>query len=192
MHLGNSRDGGHDRNGRLTAAGHHVQVRGVEVLFKVDHRYAVGADGRRGEVDDSDARLRGKQLRAVDAVRAGGGSVEDDAEVGEDRGIDQPVDSGVNSLKPKRARFCESIRFRVDSDERDELDVAVSFGELVHQVGSDVSGPDDGCGLCHKGALLCVHNLEPGSDGVDTASRDRTWLSIENATRAAKVSLWHA
>ena len=57
-HRRDPRDRVHDRDGRLAAAGDHVDVRGVEVGGAVDRRAHHRPDVRRGEVDGLDAGLR--------------------------------------------------------------------------------------------------------------------------------------
>ncbi|MNM44267.1 hypothetical protein D3C81_551600 [compost metagenome] len=90
MHRRHARHRMHDRDGRLAAAGDHVQVRLVGMLGEVHHRDDIRAGGCRGEVDD--AYPMGTQLAVMHLVRPSGGGIEGDADFLEIGQREQPVD----------------------------------------------------------------------------------------------------
>ncbi|VGQ05904.1 hypothetical protein SB00610_05172 [Klebsiella quasipneumoniae subsp. similipneumoniae] len=116
MHFRHPRNRGDHRDGRLAAAGHHIDVALVEVGREVDHRHAVWANRRRRQVDDADPRLRFAQRGIVFDVRPGAGGVEDEVDIGKLRHLHQAAHPFVGGRYPHAPGAGQTIRLRVDAD----------------------------------------------------------------------------
>ena len=138
-HLSNRGDDGH---GRLSATGHHVEVRGVEVVIEVDYRHAVGPDGGRGQVEDAHSGVL--EFGPVRPVCACGGGIEDELDIAEVRHRKQTVDSLGRDRNPHPLGSGEPVGVRVDADHRRHGQRAVTSQDFDHQVGADVARADDG------------------------------------------------
>ncbi len=143
MHLGHTRDRSHHRDGRLTATGDHVDVGLVDVLFQVYDRHAVGADGRRGQIDDAQARLVTAQKDFVVPVGTGRSGIEDKVDVGKLRHLDQPIHPFVGGGHAHARSTRQAIGFGVDTDHGTHGDMLTVTQNLDHQVGADVARADD-------------------------------------------------
>ncbi len=141
-HPGDAVDGGDDGNGRLAAAGHHVDVAGGELGVEIDHRHHIGADRRRGQVDQGDAGKR-LQLGVVRLVRLGGGGVEDDPHILELRHRQQPVDAAIGGGNPHPPGTGQTVRGGVDADHRLQFQRLGQAQDLDHQIRSDIARADD-------------------------------------------------
>ncbi len=129
------------RDGRLAAAGHHIDVRRVEIGVHVDRRYGEGADRGRGQVDNLDA--VGAQRLVVDLVRIGRGRVERDADLAIAGEFLQPLDPFMGRRDAMLASHREAFGGGVDPDHRGELHILGIFDHLHHQVGADIARADD-------------------------------------------------
>ena len=132
MHLRHSRDRGDHWDGRLPAAGHHIDVALMEIGREVDHRYAVWANRRRRQVDNADPRLRFAQRGIVFDVRPGAGGVKNKIDVGKFRHLHQaahPFVSGRNAQAPGAG---QAIRLRVDADHHRHLQMLAVAQDFNH------------------------------------------------------------
>jgi hypothetical protein len=128
------------RNGGLATAGDHVDVHLAQpqLGLEVDRRHAVGADGRRGQVDHQHAQL--VELAAVLGVHIGAGGVEGDLDaVFHDVGNRPSTPSAVVLRPISRARLRPSDW--VDADHPHRLQHRAAL-QLVQQVGADIARPD--------------------------------------------------
>ena len=83
MDLRHPGDRRHHRDSDLAAAGHHIDVALGKVGLEVNHRHAVRADGRRGQVNNADPRFSFPQRGIVFYVRPGAGGVKNKIDIGE-------------------------------------------------------------------------------------------------------------
>jgi len=116
----------------------HVHVRLVEMLVEIDVRDDVWTDGRGRQIDGNLARLL--EHRRVLQVRLGPGRLENDLDlvVFQDR-VDARERRGDSQLVGQRKTF----GVRLDSGHQHQVHVS-GAADLVHQIGADVAGPDDG------------------------------------------------
>ena len=165
--LGHCRDGVDDGDGRLPGAGHHVDVHRVEVGIDVGARHHEGPDRSGREVDRPDPQL-GVPRRIGDVdIRAG--CLEHD--VGQFALGEQPVDAVGRCLEPCLAGTLQSVAPRVDTDHVARLD-HLGAHQFVHQVGTDVAGPDDRCG--HLGHGTYSAPTAPPEEGPAFLPAERT------------------
>jgi len=141
MHLGDPVDRRDDRDRRLPAARHHVDVGRIEVGAAVDRRDRIGPDRRRRQVDHPLA--GGEHQLAVALVRARRRRVEDDLDLGELRHLQQPVDALRGDRHPEPLGPLQSVRLRVDPDKRPHLQNIRQPHDLDHQIGPDVPRTDN-------------------------------------------------
>ena len=73
--------------------GDHIQIRGVEVVVEVDHRYAERTHRGGCQVDDPNA--ANPQSSPIGVMRGCGGGVEDEFYVGESGKREEPVDTSA-------------------------------------------------------------------------------------------------
>ena len=131
----------HHRDGRLAAAGDHVDVRRPGVHVGVDRRADERADRGRGQVDRGDA--GGGVPVGVGQVGLGRRRLEHQVRhllLGE-----QPVHPAGARLDAERAGPCQTVGGRVDADHVPDVD-ELGAQQLDEQVGADVAGADDGGG----------------------------------------------
>ncbi|MNN05508.1 hypothetical protein D3C81_1182730 [compost metagenome] len=144
MHLRHARHRRHHRNGRLAAAGDHVDVELLEVLLQVDHRHAIGAYRGRGQVDHAKSGLVAPQERVVLHMRRGTGSVEDEVDLVKDRQAGQALHAFMGSGHAQSCCAGQTVGRRVDTDHGGHFQMLRVAHHLDHQVGADIAGADDG------------------------------------------------
>ncbi|MNQ33625.1 hypothetical protein D3C85_470590 [compost metagenome] len=128
----------------MPTARDHIQVLRVDVLFEVHHRHAVGADSCGGKIDHADARLALSQHGVVFDVSTRTGCIEDEIDVSELWHFDQASDTFVGSSHAHPFSTGQTIRGRIDTNHHCHFQVFGIAQDFDHQVGTDVSGADDG------------------------------------------------
>ena len=99
VNLGHLADCGNDWNGRLAAAGHHIDILGIQVVLAVNDGNDVGANGSRGEVDNH---LTGRETNfTVLLMGTGTGRIKDDADIVPLRHGDKSVDPFMRGRNTK-------------------------------------------------------------------------------------------
>ena len=120
MHLGDPVDGMDDRNRRLAATGHEIDVLRTEMGIAVDRRDRVRTDCRGGEIHHPLAVA--EQDFVMAPVRGGRSRVEDDVDFVEMGHGDQSIDA-LGSDRDAQARApLESVGGRIDADEGSHLE----------------------------------------------------------------------
>jgi hypothetical protein len=76
-------------------------------------------------------------------VRAGRGSIKYNVDIGETRHRDKPVDSAGRDWNSQTRGALQSVRFRIDTDQRTHLEALGQAKYLDHQIGTDIAGPND-------------------------------------------------
>ena len=76
-------------------------------------------------------------------VRARAGRVEDDADLGPDRHLDQSVDAFVGGGDAEPGGALQPVAFGIDADKGAHFQHVGRADDLDHQVGADVTGPDN-------------------------------------------------
>jgi hypothetical protein len=136
-----ARHGGHHRNRRLAAAGHHVDVHraAVHVRGEVDGRHAIRADRRGRQVDHQHAER--VELARILRVHVGAGGVEGNLDL---VGFDvrqQTVDAVGGRLQTHLRGALQAVGRGIDADHPDRLQHRAAL-EFVEQIGADVAGTD--------------------------------------------------
>ncbi len=149
-HARHAGDGVDHGDGGLSPAGDHVDVALAEVAVEVHGRDHVRPRRRRREIDRADPRL--VVARRVGEVHVCRGRFEDD--VGELGPGEQPVDPAGRGLEPEVPGPAQPFALGVDPDDVAQLE-GVGPEELVHEVGADVPGADDGDGRSR------AHGVDP-------------------------------
>ena len=144
--IGHGLDAGHrchQRDRRLPAAGHHVDVHraAFEVGRQVDRRHAVGADGGRGEVDHQHAQLI--ELAAVFGMHVGRGCVEGNLDVVAQHMGQQAIHAVTGGVEAHVPGPHQSLGRGVDAHHPHRFQ-HLAAQQFVKQVGADVAGPDQG------------------------------------------------
>ncbi|MDT4853693.1 hypothetical protein FQZ97_879690 [compost metagenome] len=111
------------------------------MFLEVNRRYAVRADGRRGEVDHDHAEL--VELAAVLRMHIGRGGIEGDADIVVQHMGQQAVDTLGSGLQAEFRGALEAFGCRVDAHHPDRLD-PLRAAHLDQQVGTNVARPDNG------------------------------------------------
>ena len=169
VHLGDATDCGDHRNRGLAAAGDHVDIGCVEVIFTVDNRDTVGTDRCRGQVNHADAGLDRTQEGVVPDVGTGAGGVEDDIDIGELGQAGQALDALVRGGDAHARGAGQTIAGRVDANHGAHLDVPAVAQDLDHQIGADIAAANDG------GLEFACHSV---SFGGITIRRRRSWYVL--------------
>ena len=130
----------HHGNGRLTAAGHHVDVAGL-YLVEVNRRDHIWADGRRRQVNHLNTVLL--QLSVVVRMRTGGSGVKHYIDTAESLHLQQSVNSFRRGGNAPFRRASESFGTRVDANHRTHFQMTRVAHHLNHQIGTDIAGPDN-------------------------------------------------
>ena len=139
-HVGCPRHRSHHRDGRLTTTGDHIDVGCVGMSIAIDCRDARWADRSRRQVDCQDAGLL--VARCVCLVHIGARGFEE--KVGQLVLLEEPIDTFVTGLQALLGCTREAWALGVDPDHPSRLD-HIGAKELVHQIGADISRPNDGC-----------------------------------------------
>ena len=169
-------DRGDDRDRRLPAAGHHVDVVLVEVRVEVDRRHHERADGRRGQVDQPLA-VRRESFSAL-ATCALALVASKTMSISSKPGIAiSPSTPSCGGGDAEALRAGEPVGLGVDADHGAHLEGVGEAHHLDHQVGADVARPDDGdLDLAHfcsfrAGSFenVAVTEPRPGMSAVTTA-----------------------
>jgi len=134
MHLGHTRYRGDHRDGGLATAGDHVDVEFGEVLFQIHYRYAVRADGRRGQVDQADAGFSTTQQGIVLHMGGGASGIEDKIDVGEFRQVDQPFDAFMGGRHTHALSTGQAIGGRVDTHHGPHFQVLLRITLIIRSV----------------------------------------------------------
>ncbi|MNL47575.1 hypothetical protein D3C87_1703700 [compost metagenome] len=116
MNLGHAGYRSDHRDGCLATAGDHVDVQLIQVLFQVNHRHAIGANGRRRQVDQADARLGGAQQGVVLHVCASTGGVEDKVDVSKFGQVDQALYAFSSGCHAQALSAGQTVGLGVDTD----------------------------------------------------------------------------
>ena len=131
----------HHRDGRLAAAGDHVDVRRPGVHVGVHRGADERADGRRGQVDRDDPGVG--IPGGVGQVGLGRGGLED--QVGQSSCSSSQSTPPALASTPSVAGPGQAVGRRVDADHVAHVDELAAL-QLDEQVGADVAGADDGGG----------------------------------------------
>ncbi|MNX97739.1 hypothetical protein D3C86_1301150 [compost metagenome] len=142
MHLGDTIDRRDDGDGRLPAAGHHVDVGRIQMRLAVDRRDHIGADRRRGQVDHPLAVRR--QRLAVPLVRPRRGRVENNGDVGKAGQSNQTIEPPGGDRHAQAFGAFQAIGFGIDADEGRHLQRVGQAHDLDHQIRADIARPYDG------------------------------------------------
>jgi len=123
VHFCHPRDRRHHRDGGLAAAGHHIDVAFGQIGLEIDHRHAVRADGRRGQVDHPDPRPGFPQRGVVFHVRSGAGGVKNHIDIGEFRHLHQAANALVRGGDAHAPGAGQAVGLGVDADHYRHLQV---------------------------------------------------------------------
>ena len=123
MHFCHSGYRRHHRDSGLAAAGHHIDVTLGKIGLEIDHRHAVRADGRWGQVDHADPRFGFPQRGVVFHVRPGAGGVKNHIDIGEFRHLHQPANALVGGGDAHTPGAGQAVGLRVDADHHRHLQV---------------------------------------------------------------------
>ena len=144
MDFCHARNRRHHRDGRLPAAGHHIDVLLVNVGLQIHHRDAVRADRCGRQVDQTDPRFYGAQRGVIFHVRARAGGIKHDVDVGEfwhRKKPRHPFMGGGNAHTPGA---CQTVGLRINPHHHRHLQTYAVTQNFNHQIGADVARADNG------------------------------------------------
>ncbi len=144
------RDGRDDGHGGLSAAGHHIDVGRVQIVFQVHHGHGVRANGGRRQVNHLDAVFL--QQRIVAGMGSSTGGIEHNTNVLEVGQLQQPFNTFMGGGHAQPCRTGQAVRAGVDTDHGTHAQVFALAQYLDHQVGADIARANNGdgnFGVCH-------------------------------------------
>ena len=143
MRFGHAGHGRHHGNGGLATAGDHVDVALLQVLLQVDHRHAVGTDGRRGQIDHANAGFVVTKQLVIVNVSAGRGGIKHNVDIGKLRHLHQPLHAVGGRGHAHAGGTSQAVGLGVNADHHAHFDVLAVAQDLDHQVGANIARTDD-------------------------------------------------